>query len=89
MSESNQLSTTIQPQQQETTKPPKKPRCMFEGCKRKLGIIQFSCRCEKVFCEQHRGYDLHDCTFDYKAEGKKELLKYMSSPVISSKVAVI
>ena len=71
------------------TKKTKKPRCMFEDCKRKLGIVQIPCRCEKVFCEHHRACELHECTFDYKAEGKKELMKYMSSAIISSKIAVI
>jgi hypothetical protein len=41
------------------------------------------------FCGQHRQAEAHNCTFDYRNEAKKELLKFMSSPVISAKVGVI
>lgn len=37
----------------------------------------------------HRASETHNCTFDYRTEAKKELLKFMSSPVLASKVAVI
>jgi hypothetical protein len=37
----------------------------------------------------HRGSFDHGCTYDYAAEGRKDLLKTMSSPVIAAKVEVI
>jgi hypothetical protein len=64
-------------------------RCMCEGCRRKLGLVPFECRCGMSFCALHRQAEDHKCTFDYRNEAKKELLKYMSSPVISAKVGVI
>jgi len=64
-------------------------RCMFEGCKRKLGLLPFHCRCDMNFCGEHRPAEVHNCNFDYRMEAKKELLRYMSSPVISAKVGVI
>ena len=67
----------------------KKNRCQFDCCKRKLGIIPFDCRCGKVFCGEHRLSENHNCAFDYRALQKKELLKTMSTPVISLKVEVI
>jgi predicted nucleic acid binding AN1-type Zn finger protein len=67
----------------------KKNRCEFDCCRRKLGIIPFECRCGKQFCGEHRLSENHNCNFDYRALHKKELLKFMSSPVIGEKVQVI
>lgn len=67
----------------------KTPRCAHEGCRRKLGIVPFTCRCSKDFCVEHRSSDTHGCTFDYRAEHKKELLKTMSTAVVGPKVIVI
>ena len=51
-------------------------------CNKKINITNtFSCRCEKCFCPKHRHPELHYCTFDYKAEGKKQLEE--NNPVIS------
>jgi predicted nucleic acid binding AN1-type Zn finger protein len=73
-----------------TTQPEKIPkRCQCVDCRAKLGVVPFSCRCGKYFCGTHRMAENHNCTYDYKAEGKKELLKYMSTPVVGEKVAII
>ncbi len=64
-------------------------RCMCEGCRRKLGLVPFQCRCGMNFCAMHRQAEDHNCTFDYRNEAKKELLKFMSSPIITAKVGVI
>jgi hypothetical protein len=68
---------------------PKTIRCEHPECRKKLGLYGFDCKCGKQFCGQHRAAEIHMCTFDYKNEGKKELLKYMSSPVLAAKIAVI
>ncbi len=73
----------------EEVKKAKNPRCMFEGCRRKLGLLPFHCRCEMDFCGEHRPAEIHNCTFDYRNEAKKGLLKFMSSPVTTAKVEVI
>ena len=64
-------------------------RCEHVDCKKKLGLLGFDCKCGHHYCAQHRGAEQHSCTFDYKNEGRKELLKYMSSPVLAAKIAVI
>lgn len=38
------------------------------------------CRCSKICCIKHRDPDFHNCMYDYKLEGKKELEK--QNPVI-------
>ncbi|CAN4103234.1 unnamed protein product [Withania somnifera] len=47
----------------------KKQRCMV--CKKKIGLIGFSCRCSKgMFCKVHRYPEEHACTFDFKSNGR-------------------
>jgi hypothetical protein len=46
-----------------------KCRCNFEGCKKKLNLVQQTvglCKCNKMFCPIHRLN--HNCTYDYKGE---------------------
>ena len=57
-----------------------KTRC--NTCNKKINITNtFSCRCEKSFCPKHRHSELHNCTYDYKTEGKKQL--ELANPVIT------
>ena len=64
-------------------------RCEHPDCKKKLGLMPFTCRCKKDFCPAHRTAEAHSCTFNYKEDNKNQLLKYMSSPVIAAKVLMI
>ena len=50
-------------------------------CKKKVGIIPFTCKCDKkkVFCSKHR-HD-HNCTYDYKKEFQEKFAK--ENPVIA------
>jgi len=64
----------------------KKNRCTV--CKKKLGLTGFDCRCGGQFCSIHRYSDKHNCTFDYKALGEKEISG--NNPVVrAQKVAKI
>jgi hypothetical protein len=71
----------------EQVKAPK--RCQFDCCKVKLGLIAFPCRCGNFYCPTHRFSEDHKCTYNYKEDQKKELLKFMSSPVIAPKVEIM
>jgi AN1-type zinc finger and ubiquitin domain-containing protein 1 len=43
-------------------------------CRKRLNITNvYTCRCEKHFCAAHRYSELHNCTFDYKTDGRKIL----------------
>lgn len=58
--------------------PPKKvqvntSRCWT--CNRKIGLLGFQCKCEYFFCSEHRYSDKHECAFDYKSVGRKQLEK--------------
>lgn len=56
----------------------KKNRCL--SCKKKVGLTGFSCRCGGLFCSIHRYSDKHECNFDYKAMGEKEISE--ANPVV-------
>jgi hypothetical protein len=57
--------------------PVKPKRCQHDGCKVKLMLADFACRCKSFYCSQHRFAESHKCTFDYKASGKDLLTKQM------------
>jgi len=64
--------------------PPKKvqvntSRCWT--CNRKIGLTGFQCKCDFFFCAEHRYSDRHECTFDFKTQGKQLLAK--ANPTIA------
>ena len=64
----------------------KKNRCL--NCKKKVGLMGFECRCGGLFCAIHRYSDKHECGFDYKELGAKEI-KNNNPVVVASKVQKI
>lgn len=51
-----------------------KKKCFL--CKKKIkSVIPCLCKCELLFCRLHMDPDTHNCTFDYKEEYKKTLIK--------------
>ncbi|XP_071706379.1 zinc finger A20 and AN1 domain-containing stress-associated protein 5-like [Rutidosis leptorrhynchoides] len=50
------------------------------GCKRKVGLVGFKCRCGEMFCSEHRYSDRHDCSYDYKAAGREAIAR--ENPVV-------
>lgn len=56
-------------------------RCFI--CAKKTGLAcSYTCRCGNNFCAAHRYAESHDCTFDYKTEGRK--LLEQANPVVSA-----
>lgn len=53
-------------------------RCTI--CRKRVGLTGFRCRCDNLFCGTHRYSDSHDCSFDYKAAGRAEIMK--NNPVV-------
>ena len=49
-------------------------RCQLKGCKKKLSITAFDCKCKKRFCNLHIYSDNHNCKFDYKSLYKQNLI---------------
>lgn len=55
-------------------------RCVFEACKRKVGLTGFDCRCGGLYCWEHRYSDKHNCQFDYKELGQDQIRK--NNPIV-------
>eukprot|EP00004_Rigifila_ramosa_P011735 TRINITY_DN2506_c0_g1_i2.p1 TRINITY_DN2506_c0_g1~~TRINITY_DN2506_c0_g1_i2.p1 ORF type:complete len:141 (-),score=25.44 TRINITY_DN2506_c0_g1_i2:133-555(-) len=54
-------------------------RCFV--CKKKIGLTGFTCRCGGMYCGNHRASDKHECTFDYKTQGRDAIAK--ANPVVA------
>ncbi|KAJ4980168.1 hypothetical protein NE237_010948 [Protea cynaroides] len=48
-------------------------RC--SGCRRKVGLTGFRCRCGDLFCSDHRYSDRHVCSYDYKSAGREAIAR--------------
>ncbi|XP_016445766.2 putative zinc finger A20 and AN1 domain-containing stress-associated protein 8 [Nicotiana tabacum] len=51
----------------------KTERC--KCCKKKVGLVGFSCKCGGMFCRIHRHPEEHACTFNFKSMGRALLAK--------------
>jgi len=58
-----------------TQKKIKRPRCAHPECKKLIGYIGYTCRCDKTFCAFHRFAKEHNCTFDFKTLERENLAK--------------
>ncbi|KAK1305919.1 Zinc finger A20 and AN1 domain-containing stress-associated protein 5 [Acorus calamus] len=45
------------------------------GCRRKVGLMGFRCRCGGVFCGEHRYSDRHTCGYDYKSAAREAIAR--------------
>ncbi|XP_053202740.1 AN1-type zinc finger protein 4-like [Panonychus citri] len=58
-----------------------KNRCFT--CNKRLGLAtKYDCRCGQMFCTVHRYSEAHDCSHDYKSEGRR--LIALNNPVIKA-----
>lgn len=64
-------------------------RCCAEGCKKKLTLTDFPCKCGKKHCATHRAPEVHSCTFDFKASQRDILLQTMSTPITAKKIDLL
>jgi len=55
-------------------------------CNKKLGLMEYVCKCEKRFCISHLQPQEHNCTFDYRKEASKEIQLKMDSEARASKL---
>lgn len=64
-------------------------RCNHNGCKKKLTLTDFPCKCGKTHCAEHRPSEVHSCTYDYKGTHNKFLLKTMDEAIVAKKIDTI
>jgi len=80
LNERDLVGTSVTPEiKPAEVKPPvEKPRrCQNSGCKVKLMLSDFACKCKGYYCSQHRFSEAHNCSFDYRAASKDILTKQM------------
>jgi len=66
----------------------KSMNCEQKNCRKKLRLTDFSCRCNKRFCPDHRMCENHGCDYDFKRGLKKvEIVNEMKC--VKTKIAVI
>ena len=47
-------------------------KCAFEGCKKKIKLTDYPCKCEVIYCKFHRDPLIHNCIYDYKENNNKQ-----------------
>ncbi|XP_053451744.1 AN1-type zinc finger protein 6 isoform X1 [Nycticebus coucang] len=77
------VSDTAQQLSEEQSKSLEKPkqkknRCFM--CRKKVGLTGFECRCGNVYCGVHRYSDVHNCSYNYKADAAEKIRK--ENPVV-------
>uniref|UniRef100_A0AAF6YXB8 Zinc finger AN1-type containing 6 n=1 Tax=Bos taurus TaxID=9913 RepID=A0AAF6YXB8_BOVIN len=77
------VSETAQQASEEQSKSLEKPkqkknRCFM--CRKKVGLTGFECRCGNVYCGVHRYSDVHNCSYNYKADAAEKIRK--ENPVV-------
>jgi predicted nucleic acid binding AN1-type Zn finger protein len=46
-------------------------RCV--SCRTKVGMFGIACKCGNVYCSEHRMPESHECSYDFKGNGRKTL----------------
>ncbi|KAJ6828295.1 zinc finger A20 and AN1 domain-containing stress-associated protein 1-like [Iris pallida] len=63
---------------------PEANRC--SGCRKRVGLTGFRCRCGELFCGTHRYSDRHACGYDYRKAGREEIRR--ENPVVRAEKIV-
>ncbi|PHT30617.1 Zinc finger A20 and AN1 domain-containing stress-associated protein 4 [Capsicum baccatum] len=50
------------------------------ACRKRVGLMGFSCKCGDLFCAVHHFSDRHNCPFDYRNAGQNAIAK--ANPII-------
>jgi len=66
----------------------KKPRCSHKECRKKLGLISFTCKCGQTFCVAHQSPHSHDCSYDH-GQDKRNDIQSKNPSVIPQKLVVV
>ena len=72
--------------EEEQTPEETKNRCV--ACRKKLGLMGFTCRCGGTYCGAHRHDGAHECWFDYKTVGREDIAR-QNPVVVLQKIARI
>lgn len=64
-------------------------RCNHSECKKKLSLTDFACKCGLKHCAEHRPAEVHNCSYDFKANHNKYLMKTMDEAIVAKKIEQI
>lgn len=58
-----------------------KQRCFH--CNKKLGLIDYTCKCDHKFCLKCKLPEIHNCNYDYKDNSNlsKKLVKVVNNKI--------
>ena len=65
------------------------PSTRCDTCKKKLGVMEYTCKCGKVFCITHLQAEEHACAYDYRTEKQAQLKQQLETGSLVTKVTPI
>ena len=71
-----------------TTTEPKKKKKRCPVCNKKMGLMPFECKCEKIFCILHKDPESHACEYDFKGKSRERLGEQLVK-IVADKVTAI
>ncbi|CAH8359865.1 unnamed protein product [Eruca vesicaria subsp. sativa] len=77
-----QTKVVIRPREIDPVKRDQQTVNRCSGCRKKVGLTGFRCRCGDLFCSEHRYSDRHDCSYDYKTAGREAIAR--ENPVVKA-----
>jgi predicted nucleic acid binding AN1-type Zn finger protein len=83
-----QSKTDAPPADVAMPKKPKKPRCSHTDCRKKLGIISFTCKCGQTFCVIHQAPHTHNCPYDH-GKDKRNDIQTNNPSILPAKIEVV
>ena len=63
---------------------PKPARC--HECQKKVGLIEYKCKCGMLFCISHLQAEKHKCIYDYKTEGMNKIKREIDVGILKDKI---
>ena len=83
------LKNTIFEEKKESKKR-KRKRCEYEVCNKRLKVVELEleCKCGKSYCKVHRYPEDHECSYNFKEMGKRDIEK-MNEKIIGNKIEYI
>jgi len=88
MTQSDKGIPQVKPSQMTKKPEKKKPRCSHKECRKKLGLISFTCKCGQIFCVAHQSPHSHECSYDH-GQDKRNDIQTRNPSVIPQKLVVV
>jgi len=55
-------------------------------CNKKLGVLEYKCKCGKILCISHLHAEEHNCSFNYKQESQSLIKKQIQVGKLIDKI---